>query len=299
MSTIEQPATTGREDVSFTSGGDLIAAWHYVPGTPDATGTCVVMAHGFSMTRHDGLERYAVALAGAGAHVLVFDHRHLGDSGGEPRQRFRRAEQLEDWRNAIAFAGTIDGVDPGRIVLWGFSFSGGHAVTLAARRDDLAAVLVLCPFVNGLRRVLDTPPGLSAWIIPRAIADVAGRHNLIPVTGEPGEHGAMTLPGEARGFAASAPAGSPWRNEISPGLFLTIALLRPLSRARKVTVPLWVGLGERDVSVHDGSVAKLAERAPRGELHRYDADHFGPFLGELPDRIAGDQIDFLRRSGLL
>ena len=129
MSTTGQTATA-REDITFTSGGDLVAAWHYPPATPDAAGTCVVMAHGFSMTRHDGLERYAAPLSAAGAHVVVFDHRYLGDSGGQPRQRFRRAAQLEDWRNAIAFARTIDGVAPGRIVLWGFSFSGGHAITL-------------------------------------------------------------------------------------------------------------------------------------------------------------------------
>ena len=28
----------------------------------------------------------------------MFDHRHLGDSENEPRQRFRKAEQLTDWR---------------------------------------------------------------------------------------------------------------------------------------------------------------------------------------------------------
>ncbi len=284
-----------RQDVRFTSGGDLVAAWHYPPRTGSGA-TCVVMAHGFSLTRHDGLDQYAQAFADAGAHALVFDHRHLGDSGGARRQRFRRSEQLEDWRNAIAFARTIDGVE--RIVLWGFSFSGGHAVTLAAARDDLAAVLVIAPFVDGPRRVLGTPPALSAWILPRAILDVAGRHGTIPVTAEPGSHGAMTLPGEAIGFAAAVHEGSPWRNEISPGLFLTVGLLRPLSRARRIACPLWVGLGERDISVHGPSVERLAERAPRGELHRYDADHFDPFVGELPARIAAGQVAFLRRTGL-
>jgi hypothetical protein len=43
------------------------------------------MPHGFSLTRHDGLAAYAEHLAEAGAAALVFDHRYLGDSGGEPR----------------------------------------------------------------------------------------------------------------------------------------------------------------------------------------------------------------------
>jgi hypothetical protein len=148
-------------------------------------------------------------------------------------------------------------------------------------------------------RALATPPRLSAWLIPYALADQFGRHNLIPVTAPPGGHAAMTLPGEAEGFRAAVPAGSPWRNEISPGAFLTIAMHRPLTNARRLHEPLWVGLGEQDVTVSKRAVERLAERAPRGELHRYPYDHFGAFLDDGPRRVAADQVDFLRRSGLL
>jgi uncharacterized protein len=257
------------------------------------------MAHGFSLTRHDGLPSYAERLAEAGAAVLVFDHRYLGDSGGEPRQRFRKREQLADWRAAVSFARRLDGVDSERIVLWGFSFSGGHVVTIAAADRRIAGALVLCPMVDGLARALATPPALSAWLAPRALADQFGRHNLVAVTGQPGEHAAMTLPGEADGFRAACPEGSPWRNEISPGVFLSVAMHRPLARARALRMPLWVGLGEQDVSVSRRAVERLAERAPNGELHRYPYDHFGAFLGDGPQRVAADQVEFLRRNALL
>jgi uncharacterized protein len=257
------------------------------------------MAHGFSLTRHDGLPAYAERLAAAGAAVLVFDHRYLGDSGGQPRQRFRKSAQLEDWRSAVAHARGLEGVDPRRIVLWGFSFSGGHVIETAAADPAVAATIALCPLVDGLARALSTPPLLSAWLLPRALADQFGRHNLVPVTGQPGEHAAMTLPGEADGFAAAVPAGSPWRNEISPGVFLTVAMHRPLARAGRIAGPVWVGLGEKDVSVSRRAVERFAERAPQGELHRYPYDHFGAFLGDGPARVAGDQIEFLRSTGLL
>jgi dienelactone hydrolase len=257
------------------------------------------MAHGFSLTRHDGLPAYAEQLAAAGAAVLVFDHRYLGDSGGEPRQRFRTSAQREDWRAAVRFARGLERVDPQRVVLWGFSFSGGHVVETALADSRIAAVLALCPMVDGLARALATPPALSAWLTPRAIADQLGRHNLVPVTAQPGEHAAMTLPGEADGFAAAVPEASPWRNEISPAVFLSVATLRPVSKARRLRAPLWVGLGEADVSVSAKAVQRLAERAPRGELHRYPYDHFGAFLGEGPQRVAGEQIDFVRRNALL
>jgi uncharacterized protein len=294
--------TIEREDVTFASGDARCAAWLYRPprAEPGAGPTaCVVMAHGFSLTRHDGLAAYAKRLAEAGIATLVFDHRYLGDSGGEPRQRFRKRDQLQDWRSAVACARTLDGVDPERIVLWGFSFSGGHAVETAAADRRIAAALVLCPMVDGLARALATPPALSAWLTPRAIADQLGRHNLVAVTGQPGEHAAMTLPGEADGFASSVPEGSPWRNEISPAVFLTVAMHRPLARARGLRAPLWVGLGERDISVSKRAVERLAARAPRAELYRYPYDHFGAFVGDGPRRVAADQVEFLGRQGLL
>ncbi len=301
-----------RSDVTFPSGNAHCVAWLYRPSGPapgagipagtdgaSAAGTCVVMAHGFSLTRHDGLAAYGERFAAAGASVLVFDHRHLGGSPGEPRQRFRKREQREDWRAAVTFARGVAGVVPGRIVLWGFSFGGGHAVETAADDPLVAATIALCPLVDGLARVLATPPLTAAWILPRALADQLGRHNLVPVTGRPGARAAMTLPGEADGFAAAVPGDSPWRNEISPGVFLTVGLHRPLARARKLRAPLWVGLGERDVSVSRRAVERLAERAPQGELHRYPYDHFGAFLADGPERVAADQLEFLRRHGLL
>jgi uncharacterized protein len=257
------------------------------------------MAHGFSLTRHDGLAAYAELLANAGAAVLVFDYRHLGDSGGAPRQRFRKGEQLEDWRAAIAFARGLEGVDQARIVLWGFSFTGGHVVEVSAADEQIAATIALCPMVDGLARALTMSPVLAARLIPHALADRLGHHNLVPVTAQPGGYGAMTLAGEADGFDAITPPGSPWRNEISPGIFLSVALHRPLAKARRLAAPLWVGLGEQDVSVSKRAVELLAERAPRGELHRYPYDHFEPFIGDAPQRVAGDQIEFLLRNRLI
>jgi pimeloyl-ACP methyl ester carboxylesterase len=292
------PAAAGvpavRSDVTVTSGGERCAAWWYEP-TTEPDGRAIVMANGLSLTRHDGLPAFAERFAAAGFAVLLFDHRNLGDSGGALRQRFRASEQQEDWRNAIAYAAGRDEVEPGGVVLWGFSFAGGHVLEVASRHDDLAAVVALCPFADGFKRVLATPPKLAAWILPRAIADLAGRHNLIPATAPPGGHGAMAFRGECEGFAAAVGPESPWRNEISPGVFATVAMFRPVRRARRISAPVWTGLCERDVTVDAGAIERVAARAPRGELHRYPYDHFEPLCGEAIDRIAADQLEFLAR----
>jgi pimeloyl-ACP methyl ester carboxylesterase len=127
---------------------------------------------------------------------------------------------------------------------------------------------------------------------------MAGRHNVVPVTAQPGERAAMTFAGEADGFARAVAPGSPWRNEISPGVFTTIATHRPLAKAPRVGCPLWVGVGERDITVDLRSAERLAERAPRGELHRYPYDHFDPFVGDAPLALAEEQTAFLVRAGL-
>src|SRR5439155_26497940 len=137
-------------------------------------------------TRPAGRAAHAERLAEAGASVLVFDHRHLGGWPGERRQHFSKRVQRGDWRSLVAAARRLDGVDPAQIVLWGFSFGGGHAVETAAEDGRIAAVIGLCPFVDGLARVLATPLPTVAWILPRAVADRAGRHNWIPVTAQPG-----------------------------------------------------------------------------------------------------------------
>lgn len=289
-----------RGDIEFPSGQGSCTAWVYRPGAARSRpGPCVVMGHGFSLTRHDGLAAYAEPLAAAGATVLVFDHRHLGDSPGEPRQRFRKPAQLEDWRAAVTAARALDGVDPAQIVLWGFSFGGGHAVETAAADGRIAAVIAVAPFLDGLARVLATPLRTVAWILPRALADRVGRHNLIPVTGQPGSKAAMPFPGEADGFAAVVAPGSPWRNEISPGVFLTVALHRPVAKAKRVTCPLWVSVGGRDITVSGKAIERLAARAPQAELHRYPYDHWQFCQADAPGHLAADQIDFLRRRGVL
>jgi alpha/beta superfamily hydrolase len=269
-----------------------IAAWVLRP--TGRARSCVLMAHGFSMTRHDGLLPYARALRRAGHVVVVFDHRYLGDSGGLPRQRFRAAEQREDWHAVAAWAREHE-PSAARTVLWGFSFNGGQVGRLSLEIPRVVAVIALCPFADGLARVLRTPPRVAASVLPRAAADLAGGHVTIPVTGPAGSPGALTFPGEEEGFAAAAAPGSPWRNEISPGLFLTVALHRPYRLASRIPVPLWVGIGKRDVTVSARAVRHLAAQAPLGELHAYDVDHFEPFYTESSRAIAADQASFLDR----
>jgi uncharacterized protein len=84
--------SAGRLKVHFASGDATCAAWHY-PGTNSA---CVIMAGGLAVAKEPGTDRFARRFHDAGFTVLAFDYRHLGESGGQPRQVVRIGEQLDD-----------------------------------------------------------------------------------------------------------------------------------------------------------------------------------------------------------
>ena len=70
-----------RAGITFRSGTDDCAAWHY----RGSNGACVVMAGGAGVTKEPATDRFAARFHAAGYSVLAFDHRHLGESGGTPR----------------------------------------------------------------------------------------------------------------------------------------------------------------------------------------------------------------------
>src|SRR5215471_8826498 len=125
-------ARAQRERITFRSGTDDCAAWHY-RGT---NGACVVMAGGAGVTKEPATDRVAARFHAAGYSVLAFDHRHFGESGGTPRQVARIPEQLADWEAALDCAASLPGVAPGKIAAWGFSLAAGHLFRLAARAPD-------------------------------------------------------------------------------------------------------------------------------------------------------------------
>ncbi len=281
-----------RTDVTFLSGNTRCAAWLYRPANNNGNVPCVVMAHGFGLTRADGLAPYAEALSQAGAAVLVYDHRYLGDSEGEPRQRIRMAEQLQDRLAAIVFARTLDGVDHDRIIMWGYSLSGGTAIEAATADQRIAGAILLCPFTDGRwrgNRSLMTQPRNALWTIGQAIRDA-----MIPVSAEPGNHGGLTFPGEFDGFRSAVAPG--WCNEVRAGVALPLPLWRPVTHARKLKCPMLIQAGQRDISVSARAIEQLAQRASRAELKRYDVDHFQPFYGDQPAQIIVDQADWLKAT---
>lgn len=289
-----------RDDLTFDSDGVRCAAWHYRPPVSGASTPCVVIAHGFDGVREQRLDAYAERFVAAGMAALVFDYRCFGSSDGEPRQLFGNKAQLADWRAAIACARSLQGVDPGRIALWGTSTSGGHVVQLAAEDHRIAAVVAQVPLVDGLAQLLSTPLLQSGRLLWAGLKDqvraILGlRLRPIPAAGRPGTVAIVTSPDALSGMARITPSETTWRNETLARFTLTTAFYRPGRSARRVRCPLLVCLADGDLVIPPKPVLKMVRAAPRGELRRYPVGHFTMYFGEAFERAVRHQTAFFSR----
>jgi alpha-beta hydrolase superfamily lysophospholipase len=283
-----------RHELTFASGTDSCAAWHY-PAAGDANTTpIVVMAHGLSGTRRDRLGAFAERFAAAGTAALVFDHRGFGDSTGE-RDLFQPGRQLEDWRAAIAYARSLPAVDADRVVTFGSSMGGGNALAAAHADPRVAAAISQVPFLDLWSQAYRASPRVSIRML-RAAA--LGRH--LPAVGQPDEAAFINAPGAEEGWRRVVAAGedSRWRDRVS-ARWLIGRPFRPVRLAATLHCPWLVCVGEADRVAKPGPAIAAARRAPQGELRTYpDVDHFDIYDGPAHEAVVADELAFLQRHVL-
>ncbi|WP_067824669.1 alpha/beta hydrolase [Nocardia inohanensis] len=290
-------------DITFTSHGTRCAAWHLTGAGAKSGRPCVVMAHGFGGTRDTGLLGYAEPFAAAGYDVLVFDYRGWGDSEGAPRQDVSYRRQREDYHAAIAVARQLPGVDPERIVLWGTSYAGGHAVVAAARDQRIAAITALTPAMDGAAtlahilhragpRQLLRAAGHGLIDIARAAVGRAPHH--VPIVGPPGSAAMMTSPGAVE--AVVPVAGPTWRNEVCARAALEVGLNRPGAFVGRLRCPVLFQIGAIDSVAPPWAARRAAAKAGSlATIREYPVDHFDVYDGPWQRRAVADQLEFLAR----
>jgi pimeloyl-ACP methyl ester carboxylesterase len=298
-----QPTHTA-EAASFVSGGTTCAATVHRPVPGAATTPVVVMAHGFGAVRALRLPAFAERFAAEGYTVVTFDYRGFGDSEGTPRQVVDVTMQHEDWRAALAFARSLDGVDPGKVVAWGTSFAGGHVISLAGRGEPLAAIIAQVPHVSGPAAVRSTGilPGLR--LVPPAVHDQlrawAGREPVyVESAGTPGQTAVMTspdaVPGVDRLIAESEVAQGEHRTDVAARIALKVGLYSPKRWAAGVRCPALVQIVDADAITPARIARATAARMAASTVHVYPGGHFDPYVDPLFERVVTDQLAFLRQ----
>ena len=197
--------------LSFRSGDEECAAWLTLP---DGEGPhpVVLLVHGGGATHAMILDQYEQRFTVAGFAVLAFDFRHLGESGGEPRQLMSLKRYFEDIDAALAFIRTRPELDANRIALWGTSFGASHVVATAARRADIAAAVVQCPVLTGRAPALSAGflhlLRLTGPIVSDLMRGALGLpRRYVPIVGRPGERAFVNLPGAYEGWYSVVPKG--------------------------------------------------------------------------------------------
>jgi fermentation-respiration switch protein FrsA (DUF1100 family) len=296
--------STEREKIRFPSGGTECAAWHY-PGT---NGACVIMAAGFGVTKEPGTDAFASRFHQAGFTVLAFDYRHLGESGGRPRQVVRISDELADWQAAIACAATLAGVDPARLAIWGFSSSGGHVFRVAACNPQLAAAIAQTPNADGEAAARNAArcqkPLPMLRLAGRGILDglggLLGRPpRLVPLTGAPGTVALLTTPDSRDAGLALNPGDiyANWQQSVAARSALRIGFYQPGRSASRVRCPLQVVVCDQDQSALPGPAERAASRAGRAEVVHLPGGHYAPFLAA-HEQAVDAELAFLHRHAL-
>ncbi|MGC5258898.1 alpha/beta hydrolase [Gordonia sp. DT218] len=305
MTTNERTDFT-RAEASFTSNGIRCAATVFQPQKAKATPLpAIVMAHGFGTPRAMRLYAYAERFAAAGYIVCVFDYRHFGDSDGEPRQLLDVPKQLADWRAAVGFTRTLDGVDSSRIVGWGTSFAGGHVLTLAGTGVDFAAVIAQVPHIDGIAAVRAVGFRHTLCVAPSAIKDgiraLRGQSpHYIDSVGLPGTLAVMVSPdastGRDRLMQESGLSQGDYPETVAARILLKIGLYSPGRTASAIECPTLVQIMSED-AVTPASVAnRAAKNIRKATVHTYTGGHFDPYVDPLFSAVISDQLAFLTEN---
>ena len=137
---VPQRATRGPAE--FVSNSQTVRGLIYKPTGP-ANGAAVVLLHsseGLSVDAHS-FDPHAIQLAARGYHVLVPNYFEA-----RARQVPWNGRDVRLWEeaghDAVTWMGTLEGVDPARVGIWGFSLGGFVATDGSVHPDSTARVAI-------------------------------------------------------------------------------------------------------------------------------------------------------------
>ena len=136
---------------------------------------------------------YAIAMAERGYMTLSFDHRHFGESGGEPRQYEYPKRKVEDLRAALGYLAHRTEVNPQRVGAVGIGAGAGYVAGAVAADDRVRAWGAVAGFFHDLQKQKE-------WMGDRYEAEVERARRARDHYEETGE--AATIPAVGEGDVA-------------------------------------------------------------------------------------------------
>ncbi|GGX80402.1 alpha/beta hydrolase [Pseudoduganella dura] len=281
-----------RYDIEFVGEQDVtIRGWLFAPAaTSSKPSPAISMCHGFGAVKEHALEKFAQAFAEAGFVVLVHDHRNFGASDGVPRGDIDPWMQIADWRRAISFLETVPEVDASKIGIWGSSYSGGHALVLAATDNRVKCVVSQVPTISGFeqsrRRI--SPDNVAAFL-EGMTADMRLTHRgkapatQSVVSDDPGTPAAYRTR-EAIDFYMRDIGTANWNNTVTIRSSFAARLYEPGTWISRISPkPLLMVIANDDcVTLTDLELRAYEDALEPKRLVIIEGGHFAPYDIEFP-----------------
>lgn len=284
---------------TFKSHGvDCAATLRLPPGEPPFA--AILMAHGWGGVQDSMTTPFYPRFLEAGFAVMTFDYRGWGESKGEPRQVIDPQHREQDIEQALAHLKAQVQIDAARIVLWGTSFGGGHAVSVGSRHPKLLGIIAQVPMLDGMAAALATPlPRLLRFGIYAGLDLLRGSKPLyIPVISAPGAFSSMDRDGaEAAMQRDIERTGGSYDNRVAARSLWTMGPYRPFKALSNIKIPTLLIGATRD------TVAPFIEKKIRAvgnpclKLETLDANHFDPYFEPAFSVNISYQLNFLRQLG--
>lgn len=273
---------------------DQIQADLYVNDHPNTA--TIVMAHGLGGEKLCGLADFAEHYHKLGFQVCVFDHRGFGQSTGKIKNLVDKNSQLQDWKAVIDFFKTHYNLKDDQLILWGYSFSGAHVLTLGSTAT-YKGIIANFPHVDGLASLTLYPKKYLLLALLKAIQDLIyipfGKVKTMPVVSE---NRFAILAGEDchDGYHSIIPNDVTWENAVPARIVATIGFYRPTTVAHKIKSPTLVIGAENDSLIPIKSTRKLAQKIQNRQYHEENCGHFELFHEPYKNRILVIHTTFLK-----
>ncbi|HEY5934396.1 MAG TPA: alpha/beta hydrolase [Kofleriaceae bacterium] len=176
------------ERVSFVVDGDEVVGVLFVP---DGTPTAVLVVDGpLTSVKEQVGTNYGKAFAARGFAALALDHRHFGESGGQPRQYEHPGRKVEDIRAALGFLTTHrPGLPLGVVGVCAGAGYAAHAVAVDPRVRAFGSVAGFFHDVEQQRTWMKErfDPAIERARAAREHFEQTGEAESIPAVGTSGE----------------------------------------------------------------------------------------------------------------
>ena len=271
------------------------------PDSEHRNGAAVVMLAGLSGTMDSSLSPFAEAICKTGSIAIMFDYRHFGSSGGQPRQFLSVSRQLRDAASVIQYTRERSDVDETNIGVWSSSFGGGLGVHTAVTDGKIKALVSQCPMLDSRRTTkmifaARTPSQnirfklLALWAY--LISTLGFRGPMIPIT-DPSRFCVLPSDESHKFHLISGPL---WRNELTLQSFLRgdLHLNNPLSVADKLNLPTLIQICDRDQTISNAGIDEFIAKADKYvSATHYDCGHFDIYLPPHQAPAAKEAAEFL------